>query len=285
MKIIVCVFALIVLVHCQAKSIAPWARFAANIRTNSWRSVITVNRNTKIVGGSYATNGQLPFQVGMYLDGTGFCGGSLISDTVILTAGHCVVGTRTFTVHAGSIDVDLTTTPAQIVTATQKILHEFYSPTNLLNDIGLVILDAPLTGTNIGAIRLPNRLQIEETFEGAVATASGWGRVSDDDGRLSQFLKFVNVNIISNVDCEAIYGPAVNDAKLCIDTNSGFEGTCFGDSGGPLTITEADGISTAVGITSFVDDGGCQTGNPAGFTRVSMYIDWISQHSGIPVRP
>ncbi|CAB3370547.1 Hypothetical predicted protein [Cloeon dipterum] len=263
-------------------AVVPWAVYGPKIHVNTWRSAPT---ETRIVGGTYADNGQFPWQVGMYLDGSGFCGGSLISDTVVLTAGHCVDGTRTFTVHVGSVDIDLTTEPAQIISASTKVLHEYYAAQNLLNDIGLVLLDAPVQGANIQPIRLPGRSQIEETFEGVIGTASGWGRVSDDDSRLSQYLNFVNLTVISNVDCEAIYGAAVNDAKLCVSTRGGLAGTCFGDSGGPLVIYEPDGIATEIGITSFVADEGCQTGLPAGFTRISLYLDWISQNAGVPVRP
>ncbi|EDS31864.1 serine-type enodpeptidase, partial [Culex quinquefasciatus] len=43
----------------------------------------------RIVGGSYATLGQFPFQVAVHY-GNGFCGGSLIRSNWVLTAAHCV---------------------------------------------------------------------------------------------------------------------------------------------------------------------------------------------------
>lgn len=45
----------------------------------------------RIIGGQLASNGQFPYQVGLSLNGA-WCGGSLISSTVILTAAHCVYG-------------------------------------------------------------------------------------------------------------------------------------------------------------------------------------------------
>jgi secreted trypsin-like serine protease len=46
----------------------------------------------RIIGGSVASPGQFPFQAGLFLDGSGFCGGSLIAGNVIMTAAHCCDG-------------------------------------------------------------------------------------------------------------------------------------------------------------------------------------------------
>jgi len=50
-------------------------------------------------------------------------------------------------------------------------------------------------------------------------------------------------------------------------------------------IFEHDGEPTEVGITSFIASDGCEAGYPAGFTRVSEFIDWLELHAGITVRP
>jgi secreted trypsin-like serine protease len=46
----------------------------------------------RIIGGNLATSGQFKYQVAVLTDGSSFCGGSLIADNVVLTAGHCVDG-------------------------------------------------------------------------------------------------------------------------------------------------------------------------------------------------
>ena len=58
-----------------------------------------------------------------------------------------------------------------------------------------------------------------------------------------------------------------------------------GDSGGPLVtkagMTKAGQAWNQVGIVSFGSSSGCETGLPAGFTRVEYYLDWIKSETGM----
>jgi len=53
-----------------------------------------------------------------------------------------------------------------------------------------------------------------------------------------------------------------------------------GDSGGPLVYL-LNGVYNQVGIVSFGAAAGCQLGYPAGFTRVTSYLNWIESNTGI----
>lgn len=59
---------------------------------------------------------------------------------------------------------------------------------------------------------------------------------------------------------------------------------CSGDFGGPLTIQDADGITTQIGIGSFNVITGCTRGFPGGFTRLTGYLEWIGQNSDVIIR-
>lgn len=54
-----------------------------------------------------------------------------------------------------------------------------------------------------------------------------------------------------------------------------------GDEGGPLVEALGAGEYKLIGISSFHSYFGCISDTPAGFTRVSRYLDWISETAGI----
>ena len=59
---------------------------------------------------------------------------------------------------------------------------------------------------------------------GETVTASGWGRPSDSAGSISDVLREVDVPVMSNNECDGVYG-IVNDGHICIDSKGG-KGTC-----------------------------------------------------------
>lgn len=119
-------------------------------------------------------------------------------------------------------------------------------------------------------------------------------------------LQFVELPIISNNECEErlhneISVPA---SVFCVDTIN-YHSTCFvssilfenqihfhekeinsqfqGDSGGPLVVNRT-GTVVQVGITSFGFNN-CAEGLPAGFTRVTSFLDFIEENSNIRIAP
>jgi len=55
-----------------------------------------------------------------------------------------------------------------------------------------------------------------------------------------------------------------------------------GDSGGPLII-DINGEIIQIGVVSFGSDNGCDIGLPHGYSRVTKYVSWIQNATGIKV--
>lgn len=107
---------------------------------------------------------------------------------------------------------------------------------------------------------------------GENARASGWGLVAGD-GSISPVLLEVNTTVISNFICSLIYS-VVTESHLCT-SGTGGTGTCRGDSGGPLVFN-----NTLIGVVSYGAKG-CPPGYPSGYARVTSYLDWIEEKTGL----
>ena len=74
----------------------------------------------------------------------------------------------------------------------------------------------------------------------------------------------------------------VTPNNICISGEGG-RATCSGDSGGPLLAISGQGMYKQIGVTSFGSIVTCQSGIPAGFTRVAYYLMWIETVTGIVI--
>ncbi|KAJ3652786.1 hypothetical protein Zmor_018719 [Zophobas morio] len=230
----------------------------------------------RIINGTPASRGQFPWQAAVYFttsSGTSFCGGSIISNIWILTAAHCAVNARTFTIYLGTITLN-PDSGSTVVTTTNKIVHPNYNPSTLANDVALIRLDSAITfSTNIQAITLAS----SSLGSGVSVTVSGWGKTSDASSGVTNNLNYVTLSSITNAQCSQYYG-SLNSGVVCA-TGSG-KSTCNGDSGGPL-ITGSGSSAIQVGIVSFVSTRGCESGYPSGYARTHYYREWIRQQTGV----
>eukprot|EP00918_Siedleckia_nematoides_P097269 GHVU01213299.1.p1 GENE.GHVU01213299.1~~GHVU01213299.1.p1 ORF type:complete len:334 (+),score=12.16 GHVU01213299.1:42-1043(+) len=244
--------------------------------------------SSRIVNGWPAKLGQFPYQVRSRVKKSAHsysvCGGSILSETVVLTAGHCVAKYESFDLGFGSVDFN---SPAVEMTSEKKILHPDFNGATLNNDVALLILPEKLTYTdNIKPIQLPSYSQRDTTFEGRKATVSGHGKTGDHES-ISTSLMYVHTKVIANSECRKHFGSRlVKQTTLCVvGWDSANQSTCQGDSGGPLVVYDDDlEERIQVGVVSFVAKKGCEAQIPTGFARVSQFLDWISENGDVKIR-
>ncbi|KAJ3649444.1 hypothetical protein Zmor_021186 [Zophobas morio] len=230
----------------------------------------------RIINGDQAAEGQFPWQVALFFDGSDgswFCGGSIISEEWILTAGHCVSGADSATIISGSTDVY----GGDVSNSSQLILHEDYDEYFLANDIGLVQVSTPL---NLGGNTAAVILSTEALGDDVDIAVSGWGLTSDDGTTISDSLNYVELVTISTTECEDYYGSILPEMVCANSPSSQVRSTCSGDSGGPVVI-DADSNPVHVAVVSFVSTEGCESGAPSGYTRTAFFRDWIQENTGV----
>ncbi|KAK9686163.1 Trypsin [Popillia japonica] len=220
----------------------------------------------RIVGGSNAPEGGYPFIASVRsVTGSHFCGGSILNSLNVLTAAHCVVG-RT-TINTGILVGTNTLNSGGITRGSSRlIIHQGYNGNTLANDVAVIRLTTALTMSNLVA-----QVALNTQLTGAVPSILiGWGRTCTSCG-IPNNLQHLNTQTLIHAACHAIWGNSVHESQICALTHSG-QGSCNGDSGGPLIQTSN---IAQLGIVSFGHITGCAVGWPDVYVRVSYYLAWI----------
>jgi secreted trypsin-like serine protease len=115
--------------------------------------------------------------------------------------------------------------------------------------------------------------------DGADVTISGWGATKDGDS-LTQFLLYADLVTIRNSECSAIYGNILDSTVCAESVTATVTNACDGDAGDPLVL-DVDTNPVLVGVLSFLSEGSCEAGYPAGFTRTASFRNWIRDETGV----
>lgn len=223
----------------------------------------------RIVGGFLVRNGEAPWIVSLQYRNRHYGGGSIVSKSAILTAGHCVHNRnlQLLKIQIGSIYLYRDGTLMEV----SKVLkHPQYSWIHNSNDIAIIYLKQPIIfqSADIAPIELPNSSNLLKI--GTLVSIFGWGYTREHSVNSLQ-LQTVDVPIVSQRDCKYAYKELIQDSMFCAGYFIGRRDACQGDSGGPLVLGQ-----TLVGIVSFGD--GCA--RPARFgvyTKVHLFTNWIRQ--------
>jgi len=223
-----------------------------------------------------------------------FCGGSLIDRDSVLTAAHCVTGTRGFPVSPRPLRITvgrtvLNSDQGQKRRVSRIYIHPRYNGDSATYDAAVLKLSSPVSG--IAPIKLATSSQNYLERPGRKATVAGWGSTTARPACRPSFVSPVFANrmrqaqvpIVSDATADQLYqdicrfiGPRYlhYTPRLMVAAGGTAKDTCQGDSGGPLFVSRApdNGASSAkytqIGITSFGP--GCGTERyPGVYTEVN----------------
>lgn len=208
------------------------------------------------------------------------CSGSMVSPSVLLTAGHCTDASTGAVTAKVWLDQGADGYPAAGGLAAHTLLdYGFTGFTKAAesHDAGLVVLDRPVSLPAYGSLAASGSLDRLATQRGQQAitfTASGYGLSSlspvalvDPRQRLMATEQLINLRstLTDGFNVETTASPG-----------DGRGGTCSGDSGGPLLYDSSD---TIVAVDSFGLNGNCRGTDFMYRVDREPVLDWILAHA------
>ncbi|XP_043216951.1 serine proteinase stubble-like [Amphibalanus amphitrite] len=236
----------------------------------------------RIVGGVEARQAEFPWIAGIFKGKRQFCGGSLIDETHILTAAHCVAhmtsyDVRRLVVRLGDHDIQRDDEADHDEYGVARIIrHKGFSDQTLHTDIALLTLSKKVTfRENIRPICLVSDEAVH--YAGDNVTVAGWGSLSEA-GRQPSVLQKVTLQVWENSQCASSYGKSapggIISSMLCAAAAG--KDSCSGDSGGPL-MHVTNGVVYQVGVVSW-GIGCAKPEYPGVYTRVASLRSWIERN-------
>uniref|UniRef100_A0A452THR9 Suppression of tumorigenicity 14 n=1 Tax=Ursus maritimus TaxID=29073 RepID=A0A452THR9_URSMA len=205
-------------------------------------------RQSRVVGGTNADEGEWPWQVSLHVQGQGHvCGASIISPNWMVSAAHCFIDDRGFrysdhtkwTAFLGLLDQSKrSATGVQELGLKRIISHPFFNDFTFDYDIALLELETPAEySSTVRPICLP---ESSHTFPtGKAIWVTGWGH-----------------------------------------TQEGGERGLVGLAAAGLPRLPLPGGIEVAGVVSW-GDGCAQRDKPGVYTRLSVFRDWIKEQTGV----
>lgn len=254
----------------------------------------------KVVGGWAANGAESLSTVELRRAGSryGFCSGTLVSPSLVVTAAHCAViedaeaGTffptdpDSLWVVAGHL-ASKSATRGNIRRVIHVAVHEDYDHDFIMgrsragagqggigspNDIAVLVLQRAFDDVAPAALLTRDR-QVDLVHHGDVAFVAGYG-VNDfedkDSGEL--YISDAVVDIIGERELMTRRGDSLGDS-------------CYGDSGGPLYVPTEEGDFVVGLVSRGRSDVERDCGDGGVYTMLSAHLDWLFEAAGPAFEP
>jgi hypothetical protein len=218
------------------------------------------------------------------------CTGTLLSPTVLLTAGHCTndfpgpaySGMRVFyesDVANGNNNYPFAGPNA--IEAVSWAAHPLYETAPFLyHDAGIVVLASPVPGVTVfGTLPSVNQFDAFKTQRGLDKvwfTSVGYGLQQSWPDAASFLEHNSRTRYVAYPKLNQINVPGfTGDFSMLLSNNTNTGGTCFGDSGGPNFLRDT---TIVAGITSFGINGNCAGTGGVFRTDRQNVLDFINAY-------
>jgi secreted trypsin-like serine protease len=239
----------------------------------------------RIVGGNEAPPGAWPSQVAVLFHDEPdnrfalHCGGTVLSATWVLTAGHCMFFDGGAPIPLVPADLDVLSSTQSLTSggtrtrAAQLKVAPGFDWNTLKNDLALIHLARP-----VRAPAMPYAASGDTIPTGTDLVTTGWGET--ESATYPVKLRQVHVPADSDAACAGAYGESfIASAMFCAgDMVTGQKDSCSGDSGGPIS-RKVDGRWVQVGIVSWGPYPCGDPDQPGVYTRLSTFSNWVGNQT------
>lgn len=239
---------------------------------------------SKITGGTNADIADFPWQV-YFKSGNLLCGGSIISDSWVVTAAHCTRNENGSSIPVSSMAIIAGTSHPTVpfdgktYLINEVIVHPGFNNNTHENDIALLKIAGPINLTNARPIKLVSDYDISNGAidPGVMAWVTGWGLTNVSQQTLPLYLQKVQLPIVSDAQASTVW-PVIPVTDIMAGYLNGNKDACNGDSGGPLAVP----VFTDLKLAGIVSWGSPDCNTYGAYSNVSVLESWIRSNTGIP---
>jgi hypothetical protein len=221
------------------------------------------------------------------------CSASLLSPTVVLTAGHCTDGTvaaRVWFDENVQANTEYPFSGATSYDGAPQTNPDFCNPcggngvlTFAQRDVGVIVLSEPVPMTDVGEYaQLPTAGLVDTLKNKTPIDFVGYGvqfQAQIPGNALPQpppFFRWAGPRVRLFAPTELVSGKFAHSdelLRLALNPGGGSGGTCFGDSGGPDLL---GGTDTVLGVNSFVTNVNCSGVGYSSRVDIPDVLTWVN---------